>query len=110
MSSPSPKDWWRSGTQRAGYPSRATEKADLCTATGKDVAFECAEQRGLPKSKSGTGREAGVVTKDYQVSIPISDTLRLALKSSDSLRGAKATNAVVKEFWIACRGAEFAYA
>ena len=49
-----------------------------------------------------------MVTKDHQVSIPPGDISTCA-KSDDSLRGAKATNSVVKEFWIASRGAAFAY-
>ena len=51
-----------------------------------------------------------MVTEDPQVSIPTSDWSRRRLKCSYSLRGAKATNAAVKDFWMACRGTEFAYA
>ena len=51
-----------------------------------------------------------MVTEDYQVSILTSDSSTRTLKVNYSLRGARATNAAVKEFWIACRGAEFAYA
>lgn len=35
---------------------------------------------------------------------------RVWLQKIINLRGARATNAAVKDFWIACRGAEFAYA
>lgn len=35
---------------------------------------------------------------------------RVWLHKVINLRGARATNAMVKDFWIACRGAEFAYA
>lgn len=34
----------------------------------------------------------------------------LFLKKIISLRGARATNQVVREFWLACRGSNFAYA
>lgn len=37
------------------------------------------------------------------------DDKALFLKKLISLRGAKATNLVVKEFWLACRGLDFAY-
>ena len=104
----SPKNWRRSSTQRAGSPSRAVEKAGLCTTAGKDMAFECPKQRGLSQPESRIDGEANMVTKDHQVSIPTSDISTCA-KPDDSLRGARATNAAVKDFWIACRGAEFAY-
>ena len=76
------------------------------------MAFECVEQRGFPQSESGTVGEAGVVTEDDQVSFdtPDSSARTPKLKIGCSLRGARASNAAVKEFWIACRGAEFAYA
>ena len=74
------------------------------------MAFECAEQRGLPEPKSGDDGEASVATKDPEVSLPISDSPRCTLKQVYSLRGARATNTAVRDFWIACRGAEFAYA
>ena len=51
-----------------------------------------------------------MVTEDPQVSIPTCDQSRRTLKCGDSLRGAKGTNAAVKDFWMACRGREFAYA
>ncbi|KAF6223554.1 hypothetical protein HO133_000397 [Letharia lupina] len=35
---------------------------------------------------------------------------RIWLQKIINLRGARATNSAVKDFWIACRGAEFAYA
>ena len=39
-----------------------------------------------------------------------SNEKRAFLQKVMSLRGAKGTNQVVKDFWLACRGSNFAYA
>ena len=108
MSYLSPKRGRGSSTQRIRSPSRAIEEAGLCTTAGKDVAFKRAEQRGLSEPESRVDGEANMVTKDHRVSSPTDDVSTCA-KTDDSLRGARATNTAVKDFWIACRGAEFAY-
>ncbi|KAI9791969.1 MAG: hypothetical protein M1816_003238 [Peltula sp. TS41687] len=75
-----------------------------------DTVIEPLKKMVFKQAKAKMWLEAALCKNTFPSDKVDANEKRLFLQKVMSLRGAKGTNQVVKEFWLSCRGTNFAYA